>query len=112
MRAMVLERTAPIAQAPLKKVERADPSPGPGELLVRVAACGVCRTDLQLCEGDVVPRRLPIVPGHQVVGTVEALGAGVSGHRVGDRVGFGWLAWADGTCALCRSGRENLCEQA
>jgi propanol-preferring alcohol dehydrogenase len=79
---------------------------------IRVAACGVCRTDLQLCEGDLAAHKLPIVPGHQVVGRVEAVGAGVTAWRPGDRVGVAWLAGTDGVCDKCRSGRENLCPQA
>jgi propanol-preferring alcohol dehydrogenase len=125
MRAMVLERPGPAASAPLSMIERPEPEPGPGELRLRVAACGVCRTDLQICEGDLAARRLPIVPGHQVVGVVEALGpgAGAAGTRsdgsggragpaVGDRVGLTWLAGTDGTCRFCVSGRENLCATA
>src|SRR5262250_3268456 len=105
MRAMVLEK--PGTQLTLREV--AVPQPQPNELLVRVSACGVCRTDLQLCEGDVPARRLPVIPGHQIVGhVVKAAGA----FKVGDRVGAGWLASADGTCAACTGGRENLCEQA
>jgi propanol-preferring alcohol dehydrogenase len=81
-------------------------------VLLRVAACAVCRTDLQLAEGDLEARTLPIVPGHQVVGRVEALGDGVEGWHVGDRAGVGWLASACGVCRACTSGHENLCEQA
>ena len=84
-------------------------APGPGMLLLRVAACGVCRTDLQLCEGDSPPHKLPVVPGHQIVGRVEAVGAGVDGWRVGDRAGVAWLAGADGTCEqVPRWAREPL----
>ncbi len=79
---------------------------------LRVTACGVCRTDLQLCEGDLAARRLPIVPGHQVTGTVAAVGDGVDGWAPGDRAGITWLAGTDGTCRFCRTGRENLCEAA
>jgi propanol-preferring alcohol dehydrogenase len=86
--------------------------PGPGMLAMSVVACGVCRTDLQICEGDIPLRKTPIVPGHQAVGRVEAIGAGVSGWRVGDRVGVAWLAGTDGTCSQCRAGRENLCPKA
>ena len=89
-----------------------DPSPGPGEVRLRVTACGVCRTDLQLCEGDLAARRLPIVPGHQVTGLVDAVGAGVDGWAAGDRAGVTWLAGTDGSCRFCRTGRENLCEAA
>jgi propanol-preferring alcohol dehydrogenase len=83
-----------------------------GELRLRVTACGVCRTDLQICEGDLAARRLPIVPGHQAVGVVDAVGDGVRGWTPGDRAGVTWLAGIDGTCRFCRSGRENLCEAA
>jgi propanol-preferring alcohol dehydrogenase len=110
--AMVLEKPAPIATAPLRLEGRDAAPPPPGHLFVRVAACGVCRTDLQICEGDLAARRLPIVPGHQVVGRVEALGDGASGWRVGDRVGIAWLAGTDGTCDKCRAGHENLCPNA
>jgi propanol-preferring alcohol dehydrogenase len=89
-----------------------DPVPGPGELLVRIAACAVCRTDLQLVEGDLPARALPIVPGHQVVGHVEDIGTGVEDWRVGDRVGVAWLASTCLDCDACRAGRENLCERA
>jgi propanol-preferring alcohol dehydrogenase len=93
-------------------VDRDIPAPAPGELLLRVAACAVCRTDLQLCEGDIQPRNLPVVPGHQIVGRVEAIGGGVEGWRAGGSAGIGWLAGACGVCRFCASGRENLCESA
>jgi propanol-preferring alcohol dehydrogenase len=108
MRAMQLDQ----AKASLREVERPDPVPGPGEILIRVTACAVCRTDLQLCRGDLAPKVLPIVPGHQLVGRVEGVGAGVTGWRVGGRVGVAWLGAADGTCSRCREGRENLCARA
>jgi alcohol dehydrogenase, propanol-preferring len=109
---MVLERAAPAAAGPLRALAREPETPGPGMLLLRVAACGVCRTDLQLCEGDIALRRSPIVPGHQIVGRVEALGDGVADWRVGERAGVAWLARTCGVCAMCRSGRENLCARA
>ncbi|MYD28370.1 MAG: zinc-dependent alcohol dehydrogenase family protein [Dehalococcoidia bacterium] len=112
MRAAVLERTAPAGDGPLVLATRPDPVPEPGELLLRVHACAVCRTDLQICEGDIEARRLPVVPGHQAVGTVEALGEGVDGWQVADRAGVAWLAGACGACTRCESGRENLCEAA
>ncbi|MGA2285881.1 MAG: zinc-dependent alcohol dehydrogenase family protein [Dehalococcoidia bacterium] len=112
MKAILLEKPAPIDEKPLKLTELPVPEPAPGELLLRVAACGVCRTDLQICEGDVPARKLPVVPGHQIVGRVEALGDGVEGWRVGDRAGIGWLAGSCGHCSFCRSGRENLCAEA
>jgi propanol-preferring alcohol dehydrogenase len=111
-RAMVLEHAAPAAAGPLRLVEREPASPATGMLLLRVAACGVCRTDLQLCEGDLAMRKRPIVPGHQIVGEVVEVGDEVQGWNVGDRAGVAWLAGADGTCDKCRSGRENLCTHA
>lgn len=112
MRALELASPAPISAAPLALVERSEPEPGEGELLLRVAACAVCRTDLQLVEGDIAPRRSPIVPGHQIVGTVAALGPGVDGWQAGDRAGVGWLGGTCGRCHWCTSGRENLCPSA
>jgi len=111
MLAMVLGDPAPAAAGPLRPERRDVPHPGPGELLLRVAACGVCRTDLQLCEGDIAARRLPVVPGHQAVGRVAAVGEDVDGWSVGDRAGAFWLAATCGTCRFCASGRENLCER-
>ena len=109
---MVLNRPGPASpESPLEEEDRPPPEPGPGELVVAVDACGVCRTDLQLAEGDLAARRLPIVPGHQIVGRVAAVGAGVEGRREGDRVGVTWLAGSCGDCDRCREGRENLCAQ-
>jgi propanol-preferring alcohol dehydrogenase len=112
MRAMLLERPGPAAAGPLAAVDLAEPSPAAGELRLRVTACAVCRTDLQLCEGDLPARRLPLVPGHQVVGVVDAVGMGAAGWAPGDRAGLTWLASTDGTCRFCVTGRENLCEAA
>ena len=112
MRTLELQRPGPVAEGPLRLTERDEPAPGPGELLLRVAACAVCRTDLQLVEGDLPARRLPIVPGHQAVGRVAAIGEGVTGWSIGDRAGAYWLFGTDGTCRFCRGGRENLCEAA
>ena len=92
--------------------ERAVPGTGPGEVSIEVAACAVCRTDLQIIEGDLAARRMPIVPGHQVVGRVVGVGEGVDRWRIGDRVGVAWLAGACGACERCRSGTENLCDYA
>jgi len=108
-RAIVLETPAPIATAPLRRVERAVPEPGPGELLVAVEVCGVCRTDLHVVEGDLAPRRAAVVPGHEVVGRVRALGPGASGFAPGDRVGIAWLHASCGRCRYCLLDRENLC---
>jgi propanol-preferring alcohol dehydrogenase len=93
----------------LREVERAIPEPGPGELLVEVAACGICRTDLHIVDGD-LNGPIPIVPGHEIVGRVGAVGSAVTTHSVGDRVGIPWLGRTCGVCAYCRSGRENLCD--
>jgi propanol-preferring alcohol dehydrogenase len=112
MRAMELAHPGPATKSPLRPVERPDPSPGPGEILIRIAACAVCRTDLQICEGDLDARRLPVVPGHQLVGRVERIGPNVSGWTVGDRAGAAWLAGTDGTCFHCKAQRENLCVAA
>jgi propanol-preferring alcohol dehydrogenase len=110
MRAMVLSRIAPIEERPLELRELPDPRPGPGELLVGVRACGVCRTDLHVIEGDLPAPDLPLVPGHQVVGVVEASGEGCSRFQVGDRVGIAWLRETCGSCEFCLAAQENLCE--
>lgn len=109
---MVLERQAPIASAPLHLREIPAPEPGPNEVRVRVRACGLCRTDLHVIEGDLPARKLPLIPGHQVVGTVDRLGPGAARFREGDRIGIAWLRHTCGACAYCRSGRENLCESS
>jgi propanol-preferring alcohol dehydrogenase len=108
MRAMVLERPG----TPLRPVDRPTPTPGAGQILVRVEACAVCRTDLHVVDGELPDPRLPLVPGHQIVGRVAALGPGVSELGLGDRVGVPWLGWTCGSCRYCRSGRENLCDRA
>jgi alcohol dehydrogenase, propanol-preferring len=109
MNAIVVERQARIATRPLVPRVRPDPTPAPTEILVRVGACGVCRTDLHVIEGDLAPHLLPIVPGHQVVGKVAAVGEGASRFTIGDRVGIAWLRGTCGACAFCADGRENLC---
>jgi propanol-preferring alcohol dehydrogenase len=112
MKAMVLDRQAPVSEAPLSLREIPPPEPGPGEVRVRVRACGLCRTDLHVIEGDLPARKLPLVPGHQVVGIVERLGPGAKRFREGDRIGIAWLRHTCGTCAFCLAGRENLCESS
>jgi propanol-preferring alcohol dehydrogenase len=112
MNAMVLDRQAGIATKPLTSRTLPDPIPGPREIAVRVAACGVCRTDLHVIEGDLPPHRLPLVPGHQVVGVVDGRGEGAARFAVGDRVGIAWLRATCGACAFCRAGAENLCESS
>jgi alcohol dehydrogenase, propanol-preferring len=108
MRAMVLE----AQRMPLVEREVEPPEPGEGQVLVRVLACAVCRTDLHVVDGDLPDPKLPLIPGHQIVGTVEATGDDADRFTVGRRVGIPWLGWTDGTCRYCRTERENLCEHA
>jgi alcohol dehydrogenase, propanol-preferring len=112
MKACVLRAPASIDERPLQFTEVETPSPGDDEVLVRVRACGVCRTDLHVVEGDLPPRLPHVVPGHQVVGEVVAPGAGVKSPAPGERVGIAWLRRTDGVCRFCLSERENLCERA
>src|SRR2546422_2185718 len=105
MRAMLLE----AARRPLREALVQTPKPGPGQLLIQVRACGVCRTDLHIADGELPEPKLPLVLGHQIVGVIEAVGAAVDGSvALGDRVGVPWLGWTDGTCRDCTTGRENL----
>ncbi len=108
MRAMILE----AQRQPLKLGDIPEPVPGPGQLLIQVNACGVCRTDLHILDGDLTEPKLPLVLGHQIAGVVAGLGPGAEGFEPGDRVGVPWLGWTDGECRYCRSGRENLCDNA
>ncbi|MFN8511160.1 MAG: zinc-dependent alcohol dehydrogenase family protein [Thermomicrobiales bacterium] len=108
MRAMILEATG----GALRPVDRPIPEPGSGQVLIRVRACGVCRTDLHVVDGELPDPKLPLVPGHQIVGTVERNGPGASQFAPGTRVGVPWLGWTDGSCPYCQTGRENLCERA
>jgi propanol-preferring alcohol dehydrogenase len=108
MRAVLLD----AQRRPLRPVELDLPEPGPGELRLRVRACGVCRTDLHIADGDMPLHGHPVILGHQVLGDVDAIGEGVTDRAVGDRVGVPWLAWTDQTCRFCRSDRENLCPNA
>ncbi len=112
MRAMRLGRPRPIDDEPLELSEMQNLEPAPLELTIDVRACAVCRTDLQIVEGELDPQRLPITPGHQIVGRVGAIGAGVTGWTVGDRACVGWMAGTCGDCSFCVSGRENLCPYA
>jgi propanol-preferring alcohol dehydrogenase len=109
VKAWAVDRPGPIDGGPLVAVERPVPEPSRGQIRVRVRVCGVCRTDLHLAEGDLAPKRPLVVPGHEVVGTVDAIGADVTGTALGERVGIPWLARTDGTCRYCRRGDENLC---
>jgi len=106
MRAMVLDRPG----VPLAMRERETPAPGRGELLIEIAACGVCRTDLHVVDGELPRPKLPIVPGHEIVGRVAAAGEGVTGFALGERIGVPWLGWTCGVCPYCRADRENLCD--
>ena len=108
MRAMILEKP----RQPLQLQEVAAPRVGAGQLLVRVATCAVCRTDLHVVDGELPDPKLPLIPGHQIVGRIQQIGEGVEGFSAGDRVGIPWLGWTDGECVYCRSNRENLCDRA
>jgi propanol-preferring alcohol dehydrogenase len=108
MRAMVLT----AARQPLRLQAVAEPSPGPGQLLLRVRACAVCRTDLHVVDGELTEPKLPLIPGHEIVGTVIARGPGADRFAIGDRVGVPWLGWSCGSCDFCLAGQENLCDQA
>jgi len=109
MRAWTVRRPGPIATGPLELVERDAPEPGPGEVRVRITVCGVCRTDLHVAEGDLPVHRAGVVPGHEIVGTVDALGQGANRFAEGERVGIAWLRHTCGTCRFCRRRAENLC---
>jgi propanol-preferring alcohol dehydrogenase len=112
MRSMLLERPQPVADSPLLLRDLPTPTPGNGEIRVRVRCCGLCHTDLHTVEGDLQLPKLPVVPGHQIVGLVDALGPGAKIFKKGDRVGIPWLHSTDNQCGYCRRGLENLCDQA
>ena len=108
MRAMLLDRPA----RPLRAATISEPRPGPGQVLLQVRACGVCRTDLHVVDGELPHPKLPLVLGHEIVGTIQERGLGATRFAIGQRVGVPWLGWTCGECAYCRSGRENLCDHA
>ena len=112
MKACLLRAPAPVSTNPLALSEVPTPRPSAGQVLVRVSACGVCRTDLHVVEGELPPRKSPVIPGHQVVGVIEQLGESAHRFVVGARVGIPWLHETDGVCEYCRSGKENLCGAA
>jgi propanol-preferring alcohol dehydrogenase len=112
MRAMVLHHPAPIESSPLWERDLPIPEPADNEVRVRVEACGLCRTDLHVVEGELAPRHPTIIPGHQVVGRVDAFGPDAHRFRLGDRIGIAWLRYTDGTCRYCRAASENLCPRA
>ncbi|MBB3312297.1 propanol-preferring alcohol dehydrogenase [Rhizobium sp. BK196] len=107
MKAMILEAVG----MPLRPVDRPDPVPGKGQLMLKAEACAVCRTDLHVCDGDLPNPKLPLVPGHEIVGIVEAVGEGIAASRLGQRVGVPWLGHTCGCCSFCRGGEENLCDE-
>ena len=109
---MLLEKARPVAENPLREAELPLPQPGRGQVRVQVRCCGLCHTDLHTVEGDLPPHKRPVVPGHQIVGMVDALGSGVGNVKEGDRVGIPWLHSTDGVCEFCRGGSENLCPNA
>lgn len=112
MKAMLLSQNKPIEENPLVLTEVPEPVPGPGEVRVKVRACGMCRTDLHVIEGELPLARSPIIPGHQIVGVVDRLGPETSRFKPGDRLGIAWLRKTCGTCSYCREGKENLCENS
>jgi propanol-preferring alcohol dehydrogenase len=112
MRALLLDSPQPVDRSPLRLADLAAPSAGAGEVRVQIRCCAVCHTDLHMVEGDLTLPRLPITPGHQIVGLVDQIGPGIQQLKTGDRVGIPWLYSTDGTCAFCRRHSENLCEQA
>ncbi len=112
MKAWILETQAPIEERPLQLVELPDPHPGPGQIRIRVQACGVCRTDVHIAEGDLPLHKSPLILGHEIVGIVDEVGPGVTRFRLGQRAGVTWLNHACGECKFCRAGKENLCPQA
>lgn len=112
MQAMQLQEPKPVGKEPLHEVDTAVPTPSAHQIRVRIATCGVCHTDLHTVEGDLHLPQLPIIPGHEIIGTVDAVGTDVTAHDVGDRVGIGWLNWTCGDCEFCQQGLENLCPHA
>jgi len=108
---MLLHKPAPVDESPLHLEEVTSPLPRPGQIRVRVQCCGVCHTDLHIVEGELPLPKLPVIPGHQIVGVIDAIGPGVHKHKEGDRVGIPWLYSTDNCCDYCRRGLENLCEQ-
>lgn len=112
MKAWVLTKRAPVESCPLVLTEGSIPEPAEDEILIRVHACGICRTDLHVTEGELEVRRPSVIPGHQVVGLIERVGAAVKDFAPGDRAGIAWLNRTCGVCDYCRTGRENLCDRA
>jgi len=112
MKAYISKTPRPIEEVPLAEVEVEDPVPGPDEVRIKISTCGICYTDLHVIEGELPPKKLPIIPGHEIVGVVDATGEKVTRYKLGDRVGAAWLHSACGECEFCLRGNENLCEEA
>ena len=112
MKAMILNEPRPVEEEPLVLAEIATPIPGPEQVRIKISTCGVCHTDLHVVEGELPPKKRPVIPGHEIVGIVEAIGENVTRFRKGDRAGAAWLNSACGTCHFCLRGKENLCEKA
>lgn len=112
MRCMLLDSPCPVDQSPLRLADQPIPSPGPGQIRVRIRCCAVCHTDLHIVEGDLLLPKIPITPGHQIVGIIDTIGSDVRTLKIGERVGIPWLYSTDGTCFYCQREKENLCEQA
>ena len=112
MKALVIKEISLVEEKPLELVDLPDPAPGPGQIRVKVSVCGVCHTELDEIEGRVPPSRFPMILGHEIVGSVESLGPGVTKFKQGDRVGIAWINWACGECSFCLKGEENLCDKA
>src|SRR4051812_30653582 len=112
MKSMLLHHPAPIESSPLRLTEIPDPKPEANEVRVKVRCCAICRTDLHIIEGDLPPAKLPVVPGHQIVGVVDRVGPACKRMKSGSRVGIAWLRHTCGQCRFCTTGRENLCEQS
>jgi propanol-preferring alcohol dehydrogenase len=112
MKACILNKPAPVETRPLALTEIPKPTPSSDEVVIKISACGICRTDLHVVEGELAVKKSPVIPGHQIVGTIDEIGAGASEFKIGDRVGVAWLNRTDGVCRFCTSGRENLCEFA
>lgn len=112
MKALSITSPQPIENRPLEKTDMPVPEPGYGDIRIRVSVCGACHTDLHIAEGDLPPKKTPVIPGHQIIGHVDKAGPGETGFKQGDRVGVTWLYSSCGQCEFCRDGRENLCDSA
>lgn len=112
MRAMVITKQKPIEESPLVEREVDEPQAAAGEVRIKVSTCAVCRTDIHIAEGDLELHKAPVIPGHQIVGRIDQIGAGLTNRKIGERIGVGWLRHVDGSCEFCQRGRENLCRDS